>query len=64
MQIDKGQIISFIREQYDNNKAEQADRELPNQVDPENGEHQNILQKLGINPQELITKFASQRFGL
>lgn len=64
MQIDKQQIIDFIREQYDARKAEQADQELPQQVDPENSQHQNILQQLGIDPQELITRFAGKRFGL
>jgi hypothetical protein len=58
MQIDKSQIIDFIRSQMgDQQKAQQADQELPGQVDTDNPEHQNLLQRFGVNPQQLIQKF-------
>ena len=54
MQIDKQQIIQMLREQGDHDKAQKAEQELPDKVDPE--EHKNLLQQFGINPQDLISK--------
>lgn len=56
MQFDKSQILDLLRSQGDQGKAEQADRELPDQVDTE--QHAGILQKLGLDPMELISKLA------
>jgi hypothetical protein len=55
MQIDKQQIIDHLREQGDQDKATQAEGQLPEQVDTE--QHAGMLQNLGINPQDLIAKF-------
>ncbi len=66
MQIPKQQIMDLIRnrnEPGDSSKADQADNELPQQVDTEKDEHQNLLQKFGIDPQQLISKFGG-KFGL
>ena len=52
MQIDKDQIISFLKEQGNNDKAAQAEQELPNQVDTE--QDAGLLDKLGINVQDLL----------
>ena len=60
MQIDKQQIINMIMSQGkpgNKNQSDQADRELPQQVDTDNQEHQQLLQKFGINPQDLISQF-------
>ena len=54
MQIDKSQILDLLRSQGDDQKAEQADRELPGQVDTD--EHAGLLSKLGLDPMELISK--------
>jgi hypothetical protein len=54
MQIDKSQILDLLRSQGDDQKAEQADRELPGQVDTD--EHAGLLAKLGLDPMELISK--------
>lgn len=54
MQIDKQQIIAFLRQQGDSQKADQADQELPQQVDSERDS--GLLRKLGINPQDLLGK--------
>ncbi|MBW4443750.1 MAG: hypothetical protein KME10_21475 [Plectolyngbya sp. WJT66-NPBG17] len=35
----------------------QAEQELPQQVDTDNQQHQQLLQKFGINPQDLIARF-------
>jgi hypothetical protein len=35
MEIPKDKILELLRQRGDNHKAEQADRELPDRVDPE-----------------------------
>ena len=54
MQIDKSQILEFLRSQGDNDKAAQAENELPDQVDTD--QHAGLLSKLGINPADLLGK--------
>lgn len=61
MQIDKDQIIEFLRNRGDDEKAQQADQELPSQVDTDSGEHQNMLQRLGIDPGALLQQFLGGR---
>lgn len=51
MQIPKEQILEFLRSRGDSAQAEQADRELPDQVDTD--KQSGLLEKLGINPGEL-----------
>jgi hypothetical protein len=55
MEIPKEQIMQFLQERGDSDKAAQADQELPEQVDTD--QHAGLLSKFGIDPQELITKF-------
>ena len=64
MQIDKQQILQFLQQQGNQDQRQQADQELPQQVDTDDPQHQNLLQKLGINPQDLVTKLAGGKFGL
>lgn len=52
MQIDKDQIITFLRERGDDAKATQAQEELPGKVDTE--QDAGLLQKLGIDPSDLL----------
>jgi hypothetical protein len=52
MEIPKDKILELLRQRGDNDKAEQADRELPDTVDPERDK--GILDKLGIDPQDLL----------
>ena len=52
MQIDKSQIIDLLRSRGDDAKAQQADQDLPGQVDTD--KDSGLLQKLGLSPQELI----------
>lgn len=54
MQFDKSQLLDLLRQQGDDQKAAQADSQLPDQVDTE--QHSGLLQQLGLNPQELIGK--------
>lgn len=53
MQIDKQQILEFLRSRGDEQQAQQADGELPEQVDTD--QHADLLGKFGINPQELMS---------
>jgi hypothetical protein len=52
MNIDKDQILQFLRSQGDDAKAQQADQELPSTVDTD--QDAGLLAKLGIDPMELI----------
>ena len=54
MQIPKDKILDLLRQRGDNDKADQADSELPDQVDPE--KDAGLLDKLGIDPQDLAGK--------
>ncbi|MBG6225764.1 putative PhzF superfamily epimerase YddE/YHI9 [Arthrobacter sp. CAN_A2] len=54
MKIDKAQIIDLLKSQGKNDDADQAQSQLPDQVDPE--QHADLLAKLGINPQDLLGK--------
>ncbi|MBD2308998.1 hypothetical protein H6G17_26400 [Chroococcidiopsis sp. FACHB-1243] len=57
MQIDKQQILSMLKSQLQSGgrgQADQAEQELPQQVDTDNPQHQQLLQKFGINLQDLI----------
>jgi hypothetical protein len=52
MEIPKDQILQFLRSRGEDQKADQAQGELPDQVDPE--KHAGMLEKFGINPQDLM----------
>jgi hypothetical protein len=61
MQIPKDQILEFLRSRGDDDKASQAEGELPDQVDTE--QHGDLLQKYGIDPQDLISKLGGSGIG-
>jgi hypothetical protein len=52
VEIPKDKILDLLRQRGDNDKADQAERELPDQVDPERDS--GLLSRLGIDPQDLI----------
>ena len=52
MEIPKDQILQLLRDRGDHDKADQADQQLPDQVDPE--QHSDLLKKIGINPSDLL----------
>jgi hypothetical protein len=56
MQIDKAQIIEMLCQQGKNDQADQADQELPDQVDTD--QHAGLLQRFGLDPKELLGRFA------
>ena len=55
MQLDKNTILDFLREQGQQDQASQAEQELPDQVDTD--KDGGLLQKFGLDPQELIQQF-------
>ena len=59
MQIDKNTVVEMIRERGDDDKAGQAERELPDQVDTD--QHADLLERFGVNPQELMGRFTGGR---
>jgi hypothetical protein len=61
MQFDKSQVLDLLRSQGDQGKAQQADEQLPDTVDTE--QHAGLLEKLGLSPQELISKLAGGGLG-
>ena len=61
MKIDKDQILQLLRSQGDDATAQQADQELPGQVDTE--QDAGLLATFGIDPMELIKKFGGGKLG-
>lgn len=55
MQIDKAQIIEFLKDRGDHAQADQAQQQLPDKVDTD--QHGGWLAQHGISVQELISKF-------
>ena len=54
MQIDKSQILDFLKNRGDNDKAAQADGELPDKVDTD--KDSGLLSKFGIDAGDLLGK--------
>jgi hypothetical protein len=54
MEIPKEKIIELLKQRGDHDEADQAERELPDQVDHE--QHADLLEKHGIHAHELAGK--------
>ena len=61
MNIDKEQILELLRSQGDDAKAQQADQELPGEVDTDRDA--GLLSKFGIDPMELVKKLGGGSLG-
>jgi hypothetical protein len=61
MNIDKQQILELLRSQGDDAKAEQADQELPGEVDTDRDA--GLLSKFGLDPMELVKKLGGGGLG-
>jgi hypothetical protein len=61
MQIPKEQILEFLRSRGDQDKASQAEGELPEQVDTE--QDAGLLQKFGIDPGDLMSQLGGGGIG-
>ena len=55
MQLDKNMILDLLRERGQGDQVSQAEQELPDQVDTD--KDGGLLQKFGLDPQELIQQF-------
>lgn len=70
MKIPKDQIMQLLRspgEPGDQSRADQAEQDLPSEVDTENSQHQSLLEQYGIDVGTLVSKLGSQlgnKFGL
>ena len=62
MNIDKNSILEMLRSNGQHNQADQAQQELPDQVDTD--QHAGLLGKFGINPADLIAKFTGGGGGI
>jgi hypothetical protein len=62
LQLDKNMILDLLRERGQQDQASQAEQELPDQVDTD--QDAGLLQKFGLDPQELLQKFMSGGGGL
>ena len=61
MQLDKSMILDFLREQGQNQQAQQAEQQLPDQVDTD--QHASLLSSLGVDLPTLISKFGGGGVG-
>jgi hypothetical protein len=52
MEIPKEQILQMLRDRGDHDQAQQADQQLPDQVDTD--QHRDLLGRIGIDPGELL----------
>ena len=56
MQFDKSQILGLLRSQGKDGTADQADRDLPDQIDTDRDA--GLLQSFGLTPMEIIGALA------
>lgn len=54
MQIDKQQILDLLHERGQNLQAQQAEKDLPDQVDSEGDAE--LLERFGVNPADLVAR--------
>lgn len=54
MEFNKQEIVNLLRERGEHEKANQAEQQLPEQVDHE--QHKGLLDQIGVDPQELVSK--------
>lgn len=61
MNIDKSQILDLLRSKGDQSKVDEADRELPDQVDTD--KDGGLLEKFGLNIGDLLKQFGGGGLG-
>ena len=62
MEIPKDKVLDLLEQQGKQDQAQQAEQELPDQVDPERDS--GLLAKFGIEPQDLLSKLGGGIPGL
>ena len=55
MQLDKSMILNLLRQRGDQQAVDQADQQLPDQVDTD--QHADLLERFGLDPKELLSRF-------
>lgn len=58
MQLDRDQVVQFLREQGKHEQADTAHQQLPKRIDTE--QHGGLLAQHGISVQELLGKFGGE----
>jgi hypothetical protein len=61
MKFDKSQILDLLRSQGDHDKASEAERELPGEVDTDRDK--GILDKLGLDVGDILKKLGGGGLG-
>ena len=61
MEIDKGQIVEFLKSKGDHEQAAKAENDLPDKVDPE--QDKGMLARFGIDPSELLGRLGGGGLG-
>lgn len=54
MEIPKDKILELLRQRGEEGKASEAERQLPDKVDPD--QHAGLLGQIGVDPQDLLGK--------
>ncbi len=54
MKIPKDKILDMLRQQGKSDQVDQADQELPDQVDPQRDA--GLLEKFGLQPKDVLSK--------
>ena len=54
MEIPKEKILELLKQRGEHDKVDQADKELPEHVDPERDS--GMLERLGVEPGDIIGK--------
>jgi hypothetical protein len=62
MEIPKDKILEMIKQQGKGDQVDQADKELPDNVDPERDS--GLLEKFGVKPQDVLSKLGGGIPGL
>jgi hypothetical protein len=62
MEIPKEKVLELIRQQGNSDQAGKAEQQLPDQVDPERDS--GLLQKFGLEPQDVLSKLGGNIPGL
>jgi hypothetical protein len=62
VEIPKDKILDMLHQQGKSDQADQAEQELPDQVDPERDS--GLLEKFGLKPQDVVSKLGGDIPGL
>jgi hypothetical protein len=62
MQIPKDMILELLKQQGKADRIDQAKQELPDHVDTD--QHSELLQKIGLKPEDLLSKLGGDIPGL